>query len=195
MFKIFFAFNCKDLKRRTKLLSISAIILFAVALFIGLNFAVVYPSLRFLFTIVDNLIGILFLLEILILISMFVKKDTLCISIKITRFFSIIYLLRYPIIIVFSITIFEPFGSSIAILLIHLLTIFWIKVYVDQIERESNNLQKNIIQPNEVANKFHLSKRETEIFLLVIQGKNNRERITGKYKMSYFLPYGKKSCI
>jgi len=180
MFKIFFAFNCKDLKRRTKLLSISAIILFAVALFIGLNFAVVYPSLRFLFTIVDNLIGILFLLEILILISMFVKKDTLCISIKITRFFSIIYLLRYPIIIVFSITIFEPFGSSIAILLIHLLTIFWIKVYVDQIERESNNLQKNIIQPNEVANKFHLSKRETEIFLLVIQGKNNRERITGK---------------
>ena len=83
MFEIFLAFNCKELRKRTKLLSFSAITLFVVSLFIGLNFAVVYPSLRFLFTIVDNLFGVLFLLEILILVSIFVKKDSLCISTKI----------------------------------------------------------------------------------------------------------------
>lgn len=156
-------------------MSISAISLFAILLFIGLNFAVVNPGARFLFTIVDNLFGILFLAEILILISIFVKKDALCISTKIARSFSIIYLLRYPIIIVFSVTILDPIGSSVGVLLIHLLTIYWIKVYVDKIERESIDPKRNSIEPIEVANKFHLSKRETEIFLLVIQGKNNRQ--------------------
>ena len=122
-----------------------------------------------------HLFGIFFLLEILILISIFVKKDALCISTKITRSFSIIYLLRYPVIILFSFTLFAPIGSAIAIILIHLSTIFWIKVYVDRVEREGVNSQKNNIEPKEVAVKFNLSKRETEIFLLVIQGKNNRE--------------------
>lgn len=175
MYEIFLAFNCKELKNRTKLFTISFIIFLVAALFIGLNFAVANPSLRFLFTIIDNLFGILFLLEILILISIFVKKDSLCISTKIARSFSIIYLLRYPLIVVFSVTILEPIGSSIAVLLIHLLTILWIKVYVDQVERESIDSKRNRIEPEEIANNFNLSKRETEIFLLVIQGKNNRE--------------------
>ena len=175
MFEIFYAFSCKDLKRKTKFFSISAITLFTAAIFIGLNFAVVHPGLRFFFTVADNLIGILFLLEILILIRIFIQKDALCISTKITKSFSIIYLLRYPIVFVFSLAIFEPIGSSVAILLIHLLTIFWIKVFVDRIERESVDSKKDNIEQIEVAKKFNLSKRETEIFLLVIQGKNNRE--------------------
>lgn len=175
MLKIYFAFNCQEINKKHNRWAQFGIIIFIILLFTGLEFAVVYPDLRFLFLIVDSLSAILIVLEIIILIRIFVKSDSFCIATNVTKSFSVLFLLRYLFILGFSLKFLEPFGSALTIFLIQIVPLIWIKSYVDKIEQKSIDSYNKDINPSEIAKQFQLSKRETEIFLLIIQGMNNKE--------------------
>ena len=175
MFEIYLAFKCKEIRKKIRWLTISTILILNILLFIGLNVAKVHPELRFLFVAADSLGAILILLEIIILILILTQKNIFCISVKVTRSFSILYLAKYLIVFLFSLTLSEPIGSSLTIFAFNLVSVVWIKSYVDKVEQKSIDSAIRDLNLNEIANQFKLSKRETEIFMMITEGKNNKE--------------------
>jgi len=121
----------------------------------------------------ENFGIVLLLWEMVILIRLYyfsTKKEK---NISVIKSFSVLYLLRYPLIMLLFL-IPNPYRSFGAILLINIAPFIWIKYFVDK--TESKSLPEGSKTKIEIlAQKNGLSKREVEILSFIIQGKTNKE--------------------
>ena len=174
MYEIFKAFRNEIISKRKRILVYFVILSLVLLVYISSDFAANNRDYFWIWLIFDNL-GIIFpLFEIVILIRLFYYSKSKDPPKRIIKSFSLIYLLRYPF-LVLSMMLPEPIRLSGLILLIHLLTVIWIKNYVDnfeQVRNKTKNIDEQIIR---LSLKHNISAREKEILLLIIEGKNNKQ--------------------
>ena len=174
MYEICLAFQNRRLtKQRTWLLYVTMLLLVVLvhtsSTILGVN-----RGFTWIFYIYDNL-GIVFpLAELFLLIRLWLRSRGGGPENKVIRSFAIFYISRYPLILL-SFILPDPVRSFLAILLIHLIPLIWIRYFVDRFEKASRLNTELGSKLEKLLSTYHISPRETDILKLMLQGKNNKE--------------------
>jgi DNA-binding CsgD family transcriptional regulator len=127
-----------------------------------------------IFYIYDNL-GLLFpLTELFLLARLWVRSRGSSPENKVIRYFAILYVSRYPLILL-ALLLPDPFRSFMAILLLHLIPLIWIRYFVDRFEKAARLNAELGSKLEKLSFAYQITARESDILKLMLQGKNNKE--------------------
>jgi len=174
MYEISLAFQNRRLTKQKSWLLYGTVLLLVVLVHTTSTILGVNRGHTWIFYIYDNL-GIVFpLAELFLLIRLWLRSRGSGLENKVTRYFAILYISRYPLILL-SFLLADPVRSFLAILLIHLIPLIWIWYFVDRFEKASRLNMQLGSKLEKLLSAYHISPRETDILKLMLQGKNNKE--------------------
>ncbi len=174
MYQVFLSFKNQKIKQLKLLLIFSSILVLVLTILITSYLSIYYRELRWLYSVYDSL-GLLFIfLEILILILVLRIPNKFKDSKYLVTGFSIIYLSRYPF-LVLAFIFPDLFRLFIVVLILNLAPFLWIKMFVIKYETRKVSMAGIPAIFERITEEYNLSARELDIFKLILQGKNNKQ--------------------
>jgi DNA-binding CsgD family transcriptional regulator len=174
MWEISLAFRNRRLTKQKSWLLYGTVLLLVVLVHASSAILGVDRGFTWIFYIYDNL-GIAFpLAELFLLIRLWLRFRGAGPENRVIKSFAILYISRYPLILL-SFLLPDPVRSFLAILLVHLIPLIWIRYFVDRFEKASRLNMELGSKLEKLLSAYHISPRETDILKLMLQGKNNKE--------------------
>jgi len=155
-------------------LEIATIVLLA-GVFLELLFAEGSLAAQVHYQIYENAGAVFILLEIVIMIIMPFKAGKLKDKerVKLVRAFSLLYICRYPAVLLMVI-IPQPFRLLLALLMLNAVPYIWCRYFMLPFVKRSTPQAVKKMDLSDVAAQYRLSPREAEILGLIMEGKSNR---------------------
>ncbi|MCK5059052.1 MAG: helix-turn-helix transcriptional regulator [Candidatus Aminicenantes bacterium] len=179
MVRVVLQFQGKALSPRLKKWIFTGAIVFLGGIVIKMILPPRSLSHKWLYFIYENVGAILFVIEIVFLVTLLIyaKRSSDRKKAKICKAFAYLYLARYvflPLIIVFPEQI-RFFASMAGLICFNFLPLLWIKLFFLKYAQSMLSLIEGSTSLERLYKKYNISRREQDILRLIMDGKSNKE--------------------